>query len=251
MEVGDEKNECKTNDALYGGKCNVQCGRYPLVPAYFAALYLERVSGPVLLGMMYIGMFVFMPTAAAVKYAVALVVVMGAIRLVEWANEGCPSYMAGSMAAIITMILSVAGGLLEWKDQPGILAAALEGAFILGAVILFNRALHMILHWGRKAGVPERPDGGREERLMGYAESFQGLSQVFHSMSAAHQNGAAEELGQIQNELTGKICALIRRAVRDPFRDLERRDSRGGEKAGACTVLQAQQRYGGGGGARL
>ena len=65
----------------------------------------------------------------------------------------------------------------------------------------------MILHWGRKAGVPERPDGGREERLLGYAESFQGLSQVFHSMSAAHQNGAAEELGQIQNELTGKICA--------------------------------------------
>ena len=46
-------------------------GCYPLVPAYFAALYLERVSGPVLLGMMYIGMFVFMPTAAAVKYAVA------------------------------------------------------------------------------------------------------------------------------------------------------------------------------------
>ena len=43
-------------------------GCYPLVPAYFAALYLERVSGPVLLGMMYIGMFVFMPTAAALMY---------------------------------------------------------------------------------------------------------------------------------------------------------------------------------------
>ena len=182
-------------------------GCYPLVPAYFAALYLERVSGPVLLGMMYIGMFVFMPTAAAVKYAVALVVVMGAIRLVEWANEGCPSYMAGSMAAIITMILSVAGGLLEWKDQPGILAAALEGAFILGAVILFNRALHMILHGGRKAGVPERPDGGREERLMGYAESFQGLSQIFMNMSKKKEQYTAEELGQMQNELTGRLCA--------------------------------------------
>ena len=55
-------------------------GCYPLVPAYFAALYLERVSGPVLLGMMYIGMFVFMPTAAAVKYAVALVVVSNPAR---------------------------------------------------------------------------------------------------------------------------------------------------------------------------
>ena len=70
-------------------------GCYPLVPAYFAALYLERVSGPVLLGMMYIGMFVFMPTAAAVKYAVALVVVMGAIRLVEWAERGMPLLYGG------------------------------------------------------------------------------------------------------------------------------------------------------------
>lgn len=70
-------------------------GCYPLVPAYFAALYLERVSGPVLLGMMYIGMFVFMPTAAAVKYAVALVVVMGAIRLVEWGQRGMPLLYGG------------------------------------------------------------------------------------------------------------------------------------------------------------
>ena len=86
MEVGDEKNECKTNDALYGGKCNVQCGRDGVLPSG-AGVFCGAVSGAgqraVLLGMMYIGMFVFMPTAAAVKYAVALVVVMGAIRLVE------------------------------------------------------------------------------------------------------------------------------------------------------------------------
>ncbi len=157
----------------------------------------------------------------------------------------------------------VGGGDFEWKDQPGILAAALEGAFILGAVILFNRALHMILHWGRKAGVPERPDGGREERLLGYAESFQGLSQVFHSMSAAHQNGAAEELGQIQNELTERsarrdACSLLERdpaplygALSGILSAIWNGETRGGEKAGACTVLQAQQRYGGGGGARL
>lgn len=82
--------------------------------------------------MMYIGMFVFMPTAAAVKYAVALVVVMGAIRLVEWANEGCPSYMAGSMAAIITMILSVAGGLLE-EDAAWNFCGRREGCVYIGS----------------------------------------------------------------------------------------------------------------------
>ena len=50
--------------------CGVQImGCYPLVPAYFAALYLEEVKGIWLVGVMYIGMLYFMPLTAAVKYA--------------------------------------------------------------------------------------------------------------------------------------------------------------------------------------
>ncbi len=210
MEVGDEKNECKTNDALYGGKCNVQCGRDGVLPSG-TGVFCGAVSGAG-------------QRAGAARYDVHRNVCVyadgGSSKVCGGACRGDGSNPARGMGQRGVPLLYGGqygsnyyhdpvggGGLLEWKDQPGILAAALEGAFILGAVILFNRALHMILHWGRKAGVPERPDGGREERLMGYAESFQGLSQVFHSMSAAHQNGDAEELGQIQNELTGKICA--------------------------------------------
>ena len=44
MEVGDEKNECKTNDALYGGKCNVQCGRDGGLPSG-AGVFCGAVSG--------------------------------------------------------------------------------------------------------------------------------------------------------------------------------------------------------------
>ena len=44
MEVGDEKNECKTNDALYGGKCNVQCGRDGVLPSG-AGVFCGAVSG--------------------------------------------------------------------------------------------------------------------------------------------------------------------------------------------------------------
>lgn len=182
-------------------------GCYPLVPAYFAALYLEQVNGIVLLGMMYIGMLMFMPITAVVKYAVVLLVIFGAIRLIEWANEGCPSYMAGIMAAISTIILSFAGGLLEWKDQPEMLAVFMEGAFIVGAVILLNRLLHIVMHWNVEKPQEEIPDSGKEERLRGYAESFQGLSQIFHTMSMNRNAYTAEELGQIQNELTGKMCA--------------------------------------------
>lgn len=188
--------------------CSVSVmGCYPLVPAYFAALYLEQVNGFLLLGIMYIGMILFMPMTAVVKYAVALLVILGAIRLIEWANEGCPSFMAGIMAAMSTVILSFAGGLLEFKNQPDILAVFLEGAFVAGAVILLNRLLHAVMNWSLEPVIPEKTERGNEERLLGYAESFQGLSQIFHTMSTKRSSYTTDELGQIQNELTGKVCA--------------------------------------------
>ena len=191
-----------------GVLCSVSVmGCYPLVPAYFAALYLEETGAPVLLGMMYIGMLIFMPLTAGVKYAVILPVILGAVRLIEWANEGCPAWLAGLMAAVATMILSFAGGLLGWRDQPGFTAAVLEGFFIFGAVILLHRFLHILVTWEWKRLPQEKDEHLKEERLLGYAESFQGLSQIFHSMSVNRNAYTLDELGHIQNELTGKICA--------------------------------------------
>lgn len=195
--------------ALGSVMCGVSImGCYPLVPAYFAALYLEDISGFLLIGLMYIGMLFFMPLTAVVKYAIALLVIFGAIRLIEWANEGCPAFLAGILAAVSTMILSFSGSLLEWKDQPVSAAVFLEGIFIFGAVILLNRILHTAMEW--KMGPEkkeEREERGNGEKLMNYAESFQGLSQVFHTMSTKKNQYTADELGQIQNELTGKLCA--------------------------------------------
>lgn len=181
---------------------------YPLVPAYFAALYLEEVSGAWLMFAMYIGMLYFMPLTAVVKYGVTLVIIAGAIKLVQWANEGCPAYLAGILAAIATMTLSFCGGLLEWKNQPQISMVFFEGIFIFGAVILLNRILHGWLEWKWEPGEKEIPrERTQESRLLGYADSFQGLSQVFLNMSVKKSSYTAEELGRIQNELTGKLCA--------------------------------------------
>ena len=70
-------------------------GCYPVAPAYFTALYLENGNGLALLGIMYIGMFLFMPLTAMIKYMVILLVTALAVKLVEWANEGCPAMLAG------------------------------------------------------------------------------------------------------------------------------------------------------------
>lgn len=190
--------------------CSVSVmGCYPLVPAYFAAVYLEHVNGWMLLGMMYIGMVIFMPITAGVKYAVVLLVIAGAIRLIEWANDGCPAFLAGILAMIATMVLSFAGSLLEWRSQPEALAVFLEGAFVFGAVILFRRIIHGVLEWNAHPVVltEQKKELGNEEKLMNYAESFAGLSRIFQSMSMERKTYTADELGEIQNELTGRICA--------------------------------------------
>ena len=133
---------------LGGALCGVSVlGCYPLVPAFFAALYLERVSSVMLMGFLYIGMIFFMPMTAVVKYGVTILVIAGVIRLIQWANDGCSALMAGGVAAGTTVILSFAGGLLEWRSQPAAPAVLLEGVFVFGAVILLNRLAHGALEW--------------------------------------------------------------------------------------------------------
>ena len=61
------------------------------------------------------------------KYAMAVLVTACMIRLVVWANDGCPAFLGGILAAVSTMLLSFCGGLLEWKDQPDQSAVFLEG----------------------------------------------------------------------------------------------------------------------------
>ena len=201
--------------AVGGLTCGVQLlGCYPVVPAYFAAAVLEDVSVFYLTAAMYLGMLCFMPLVAMTKYAMAVLVTACMIRLVVWANDGCPAFLGGILAAVSTMLLSFCGGLLEWKDQPDQSAVFLEGVFVFGMVILLNRAIHFFLEewnlgWEKTTERDEwrLTERGKEERLAGYAESFQGLAQIFMNMSRKKEQYTAEELGKIQNELTGRLCA--------------------------------------------
>ena len=193
---------------LGGVLCSVELlGCYPFVPAYFAALYMEEVKVGWLLLACYAGMLVFMPITAAVKYGVILAVIIGSVKLVQWATDGCPAYLIGMMSALATMIVSFCGGLLEWRNQPIWQAVLLEGMFVCGAVILLNRFLHTILAW--KWEMPHKKEEKlplREDRLRNYAESFEGLSKVFYHMSEKKTGYTSEEYGRFQSELTGRVC---------------------------------------------
>jgi len=178
----------------------------PFVPAYFAALYMAGVKVGWILVATYVGMMLFMPFTVMVKYAVILIVTIGIVKLVEWATDSCPAYLVGMLTSLATMIVSFCGNLLEWRNQPLWQAVLLEGIFVLGAVVLFHRIIDIVLEWQVKPEIEVLPEPKRDERLRGYAESFEGLSKIFLHMSRQKEGYAGEEYGRVQNELTGKFC---------------------------------------------
>ena len=178
-----KKSAGKQMITIAGGilACSMQMmGCYPLAPAYFAAAFLEGVNGVWLTAAMYIGMLYFMPLTATVKYAVALLVTAGAIKLVEWANEGCPAFLAAILTAITTMILSFCGGLLEWKDQPEVLAVFLEGILCI------------------RRGDPFKP-----------RHSF------FYGVAGAWKQDRAGTCGQRQGGTPFRVCRIVSGIVTD------------------------------------
>lgn len=196
---------------------------YPLVPAFFAAAYMEEVKPWWLFVCTYIGMLFSMPTATMIKYLVILVVIIGIVKIVQWATDGATSNLVGGLSALATMIVSFSGSLLQVRSQPLWPVILLEGVFVCGAVILLARGIHFFLEWqwenlGKMVPVIRRrnrrlpmsgglQESGRDARLLGYAESFAGLSKVFSNMSRQEHTYSQEEFGRFQSELTGKLCA--------------------------------------------
>lgn len=204
-------NKLKTKQAvvcLIGiAACKVGfAGCFPFIPAYFAAAYLEN-AGRFLLGIcMFLGMAFILPLTVMTKYVMALLVAMIIIRLAEWANKGCFTWVAALGAACSTTILSVYGGMLNLKDRVDPVMGIAEGVFVFAATMVLSRIIHSFMEFALvHKEVPAEQDR-KEERLLNYARSFQGLSDVFERMNLEHNSFSSEEMGRMQNEITGKMC---------------------------------------------
>ena len=91
-------------------------GCYPFIPAYFAAAYLER-GGRLLLGIgMFLGMAFMLPLTLMTKYVMTLLVTIVIIKLAEWVNKGCYTWIAAFGAGCSATLLSVFGEMLNVRD---------------------------------------------------------------------------------------------------------------------------------------
>lgn len=130
------------------------------------------------------------------------------IHLIEWVDKNCRARYAAVTAGAVTTLISLGGNLLSVKGRGYITTSILEGIFIFAVVSLGCRVLHMLLH-GKEIMEIAKEEDRKEQRLLNYAESFNGLSEAFVKMSAGQEKASEEEIGQVQNELTGKsVCPV-------------------------------------------
>jgi len=135
-----------------------------------------------------------------------MVTIAAFVKLIQWVQPSCKTWIAGSAAGGICILLSLGGQALSLKDQLAVPVMLLEGLFVTGAAVLFHRAIHSVLEFEFFVEKDEMEEAAKDEKLLTYAQSFNGLSEIFKTMSSPKKQFTSEELGQIQNELTAKMC---------------------------------------------
>lgn len=182
-------------------------GCFPLIPSYFAAVYLEESGRSFLFIGVLVGLVAFLPMTAIAKYGMSILFIVVVIRLSEWVDKRCYTVVGALSAAGGTLALSVFGGIFDMRNQISMWAAILEALFIFGFVILAARAVHMFLEEKNSEVYPENArEGYQEQKLINYAKSFEGLSDTFLSMKKTSQF-QPEEVGRMREEVTGRICS--------------------------------------------
>ena len=181
-------------------------GCFPLIPAFFTAVCLEDAARAALGTAMFLGIVLFVPLAAAVKYLMAMAVILITIKLFEWAEGRCSVLCAAASASIATFMMSLSGTLLNVRDTAGLIVYLVEAVFVFSAIMIGTRFVDFFMQLSL---LPPKEEEVyyQEAKLVNYADSFSGLSKIFSRMSKTQKGLSQEQMGKIQKELTGTLCA--------------------------------------------
>ena len=182
-------------------------GCYPLIPVYFAVMYLQQIGRNVLVGLLFLELLLFLPLIDAVKYGTILLCIIGGIWMAEWIAKRCSSLTAALWNGIATGVVGCGGQSLLLLQKQDYLLPVLEGVFVFAATMSCAQ-IPILLAVERKAVPRELPVemNPHQQKLLDYAQSFQSLAKVFSQMNQPRQDFSREEIGQMQQEITGRIC---------------------------------------------
>lgn len=190
-------------------------GSYPVLPAYFAVCSMNgRASLWVILGSV-AGIIYFMSMEAMVKYVFILLVIGIGIRIYVGINQSCSSWAAGIITGATVIVMHYAGNTYRLDDREVLFAGLFEGCIAFGLTIGIHLLagipvrLKYLTHYGKNTNeytvTPIREQ--QTQKMESFAYAVNGLSDAFMAMSQPKEKMEAEEIGFLEQELTGKLCA--------------------------------------------
>lgn len=182
-------------------------GYYPLLPAYYAAALLREEGRALLGGVMFLGMALTLPVTETVRYTLGMLAIYLVVRICEWIDHKCLIITAAISTAVITISLSICGDLLTSAPKNDLPLKLMEGVLCFAGVFFFSRLLYWLPLLVERVPEREAMRGTDENRLLGYADSFGELAQLFSGLKMQKKDFTPEEMGRIHNEITGHICA--------------------------------------------
>lgn len=197
-----------------GFVCSMLCimGYYPVIPAYFAANYLRGEGGLLLYVGLLAGMGYFLPMTSMVKYGFALVAIAVTIRFYIWANRKCSGIAAGLIAGTIIAVMNISGNVFAMDDGRTLLLGISEGILIMGLTLTFYYCMEMASGYVKSTASQKQeeyynvPQDRKRERAAAFATAVDGLSSAFTSMHRIKEKSVAEDVGVLEQEITGKLC---------------------------------------------
>ena len=182
-------------------------GVYPLIPAIFMTGFLSGVNRSLLFLCTMGGLIILAPVTVLVKYGLIVLLSTVLIRGVEWYSGHCRTVPAAILTAGITVAVGIGWSSMKLPGTSAVFIRICEGILVCGFIYVVTKLLSLIPEWEpRSAGeLPVYVPGG--QRLNEYAESFEKLSKTFRQMNRYKEDFTAEELGRMQTEVTGRICA--------------------------------------------
>lgn len=222
METGDvvKKILGKAGQAVAGFLCSAVCilGYYPLIPAFAAAGWIWYKKSVFLYVGILAGMIYFMNFNAVMKYVVLVIVIAIAIGFYRWANKQCSGIAAGLIAGVATVAMNYSGTYLAWSNRSELMLGGSEGILVMGFTCLLHYLLEMLGELGHpfpantfsehRKSIPAPEFAGTQEgKMEALMSAVDGLSEVFTSLSQPKNDNAMEDVGALEQEITGKLCA--------------------------------------------
>lgn len=128
-----------------------QCYILPYNPfglAYFTAAYLFKPTRAFIFPIVLVSMLLTMPAIQAIKYCLAMLVIVVVIEIVERLRGSCGKVLGGMIAAMSLFSMEIAKAGLSVNPEREIMVGFFESILVFGLVIVFSIGIIAIIAHG-------------------------------------------------------------------------------------------------------